>query len=336
MESLIIRTPTSPPVIAPILGPNKRPLWSVMIPTYNCTAYLVEAIISILAQDIGEENMQIEVVDDASTDADVAQLVAELGGGRVHYFRQSANVGSLRNFETCLNRSHGHLIHLLHGDDRVLPGFYEQLTQLVQQYPQAGAFFSSFACIDNVGDRTFIPPPIPEQGILQNWLLRIAEHQYIQYASIVVRREVYEKLGGFYCTHYGEDWEMWVRIARHYPMAYTPQILAEYREHAASISSEKARLGHIPADLTRVIDAIQQHLPAEERKRMSSLSKRRYATFSLNDAYRRVKDTQNWSLVQLQISQALEMSQHPLVYYHIFKFYIKLSILRYSIHTKKL
>lgn len=301
-----------------------------MIPVYNCTAYLVEAVKSVLAQDMGEENMQIEVVDDASTDADVAQLVAALGEGRVHYFRQSTNVGSLRNFETCLNRSRGQLVHLLHGDDRVLPGFYDQLTKLAQQHPEAGALFSSFACINKAGNRTYVPTPIPERGILQNWLLRIAEHQYIQYAAIAVRREVYERLGSFYGTNYGEDWEMWVRIARHYPVAYTPKILAEYRDHPASISSEKARLGHIPADLTRVIAAIQQHLPAAEKNRVSSLSRRHHAAFSLNDAYRRIRDTQNWSLARPQIGQALEMSRHPFIYYHIFNFYVKLLLLRYT------
>jgi hypothetical protein len=188
---------------------------------------------------MGDENMQIEVVDDASTDADVAQLVATLGNGRVHYFRQLINVGSLRNFETCLNRSHRHLIHLLHGDDRVLPGFYARLTQLAQEHPEAGAFFSHYASIDEAGNRTHVPVAIPEQGILQDWLLRIPERQYIQYASIAVRREVYEMLGGFYGTNYGEDWEMWVRIARHYPMAYTSEILAEYRGHATSSPRER-------------------------------------------------------------------------------------------------
>jgi glycosyltransferase involved in cell wall biosynthesis len=301
-----------------------------MIPAYNCAPYLGETIMSILAQDMGEENMQIEVVDDASTDVDVAQLVATLSNGRVHYFRQPTNVGSLRNFETCLNRSHGHLIHLLHGDDRVLPGFYARLTQLAQQHPEAGAFFSHYASIDEDGNRTYVPKAIPEQGILQNWLLRIAERQYIQYASIAVRREVYEMLGGFCGTNYGEDWEMWVRIARHYPMAYTPEILAEYRGHAASISSEKDRLGYILTDTTHIIAAIREHLPTKDKERVSSLSKRHYAISSLSAAYRRIRETRNWSLVQPRIDQALEMSRHPYVYYHIFKFYVKLLLLRYA------
>ena len=59
------------------------------------------------------------VLCDGSTDLDVEALVMSLGKGRVKYYRQPQNVGSLRNFETCINRANGHLVHLLHGDDRV-------------------------------------------------------------------------------------------------------------------------------------------------------------------------------------------------------------------------
>jgi glycosyltransferase involved in cell wall biosynthesis len=279
---------------------------------------------------MGEEDMQIEVVDDASTDADVAQLVAELGRGRVQYYRQPQNVGSLRNFETCLNRSRGQLIHLLHGDDRVAPGFYTRLTQMAQQYPQAGAFFSSYASINEAGHRVYAPEPLPERGILTNWLVRIAERQYIQYASIAVRREVYEKLGSFYGTNYGEDWEMWVRIARYYPVAYTPEILAEYRGHADSISSEKTRTGLVLADLTRVIASIEQHLPEADRQRVGALARQRCAALSLGTAYRIVQETGDWSAARPQITQVLAMSQHPSIYYTIVKIYVKSLLYKYA------
>lgn len=101
------RIPLVPPTIAPVQAGIFRPLLSVMIPTYNCTQYLREALVSVLAQDPGADRMQIEVVDDCSTDADVQAVVQEIGKGRVGYYRQERNVGSLRNFETCLNRSTG-------------------------------------------------------------------------------------------------------------------------------------------------------------------------------------------------------------------------------------
>src|SRR6478609_217580 len=92
------RIPLSPPPVTRINGGN-RPLWSVMIPTYNCTNYLKQTLESVLAQDPGQDKMQIEVVDDCSIDGDTRALVEEIGKGRIGFFRQEKNIGSLRNFE---------------------------------------------------------------------------------------------------------------------------------------------------------------------------------------------------------------------------------------------
>src|SRR5215204_402078 len=105
------------PTIVPVPDGGLRPLWSVMIPSYNCARSLPETLESVLLQDPGPRAMQIEVVDDCSTEGDPEALVMELGRGRVSYFRQPENIGHSRNFNTCLQRSRGHLVHLLHGDD---------------------------------------------------------------------------------------------------------------------------------------------------------------------------------------------------------------------------
>ncbi|RZK23831.1 MAG: glycosyltransferase [Hymenobacter sp.] len=319
-----VRIPTAAPAIAALPPGPERPLWSVMIPTYNCTPFLIQALRSVLAQDPGPAAMHIEVVDDAGTDADVAALVAELGAGRVQYFRQPRNVGSLRNFETCLNRSRGHLVHLLHGDDLVLPGFYQAIGGLFEQYPSAGAAFSHYASIDEAGRRTHRFGPLEAQpGLLPNWLLRIAQDQCLQYACMVVRRAVYERLGSFYGTDYGEDWEMWVRIARYYPVAYTPALLAEYRGRTTSITAEKERLGHVMASASRAIALIQQHLPAADKQRIAERSRQRYAYLGIGGAYRLLRDTRDWSLAQGRIRQSLALSRHPTVYVQVLKFYLK-------------
>src|SRR5271154_6012395 len=99
------RIPLQPPDIEPVPDLVSRPLWSVMIPTYNCSQYLTENILSVLEQDQAIGQMQIEVIDDDSTDTDVKSLVEKIGNGRVLYYRQPQNVGSLRNFETGLNRA---------------------------------------------------------------------------------------------------------------------------------------------------------------------------------------------------------------------------------------
>src|SRR5690242_19953848 len=111
--------------VAPVGDGLVRPLWSIMIPTFNNAGHLRAALRSVLAQDAGPEVMQIEVVDDASDD-DTSKVVQETGQGRVSYYRQDRNVGHIANFQSCLRRSTGRLVHLLHGDDAVLPGFYQK------------------------------------------------------------------------------------------------------------------------------------------------------------------------------------------------------------------
>src|SRR5262249_50406733 len=114
-----------------------RPTWSVMIPSYNCARFLGEALKSVLVQDPGSAKMQIEVVDDCSSD-DPQRVVSEIGGNRVGFFRQSRNVGHIANFRTCITRARGEIVHLLHGDDVVRPGFYERLEHGFNAGPSIG------------------------------------------------------------------------------------------------------------------------------------------------------------------------------------------------------
>lgn len=320
---------SSPPVICPLPATEDRPVWSVMIPVYNCAHFLQETLVSVLMQGIPEQKMQIEVVDDASTDADVESLVAQIGKGRIKYFRQAHNVGSLRNFETCINRSKGRLIHLLHGDDRVKMGYYHKIEELFRQYPEAGASFCRYDSINEGGIKVSEKSrEMKQDGILKNWLLSISERQRIQYAAITVRREVYEQLGGFYGIDYGEDWEMWVRIARYFPVAYTPEILAEYRKHSASISGKKQLEGDYLEDLLRAMMLIQDHLPEENKKQVLNKSKKYYASYAImvaNDLWHVFNDKE---LVKAQIEKALHLHQSPMLYWMIIKLYYTITFRR--------
>lgn len=291
-----MRVPQKPPVIAPVKDGVVRTKWSVMIPVYNCSHFLKQTLEAVLEQDMGPELMQIEVVDDCSTDADVAQLVLEIGKGRVDYYCQRVNVGSLRNFETCLNRSRGTYVHLLHGDDVVKAGFYSEMSAVFDMFPEAGAAFCAHDHIDINGKIRFAKKAEAEKPtILQNWLPLLAEAQRVQYIAMVVKRSVYEHLGGFYGVIYGEDWEMWARIAKHYPIAYTPKNLAQYREHELSISNDSFVTGRNLEDIRTVINIIMTYLPPQDRQRIKSKAEKIYAYYSLNrrtHLWRKNKDVQ--------------------------------------------
>lgn len=266
---MLERTPKLPPKIEPLPLNVIRPKWSVMIPSYNCIHYLRKTIESVLLQAPSAEEMQIEVIDDFSTDGNVEALVDELSKGRVGFYKQPRNVGSLRNFETCINRSKGTLVHILHGDDLVKPNFYEEIDGLFEKFPDIGAAFTGCTDFDENDVEIWDSKKIlSEPGIIENWLLKIAEGQLLQTPCIVVKRNVYEHLGGFFGVHYGEDWEMWTRIAAHYPVAYSPKPLAFYRVHNSNITSNSYRTGQNIKDISTVIDIIQDYLPKEERMKL--------------------------------------------------------------------
>ncbi len=301
-----------------------------MIPVYNCLQYLPDTIKSVLQQAPGPEKMQIEVIDDCSMDGDVGQLVLQLGNGRILYFRQPENKGSLRNFETCINRAKGRLVHILHGDDRLKQGFYKEMEMLFENYPDAGAAFCRVNYINEKGAYLFsADPEMKSEGILKNALQLLGERQRIETPAMVVKRQVYEKLGAFHSVIYGEDWEMWTRIAAHYKIAYTPNILAEYRRHWSSITSAKIVNAENIRDLRKVMLLTNKYFIKKERITVRRKAKRFYALYAVRTANKLWNDQKHLTGVKAQLKEAIHLSKHPAVLFAALKVIIK-TMIRYD------
>jgi GT2 family glycosyltransferase len=247
-----------------------------MIPSYNAGPYLADALRSVLAQDPGTELMQIEVVDDGSA-TDPTALVRELCGDRVAVHRHAHNRGHVATFNTCIERARGELVHLLHADDQVRGGFYDRLGEALERHPEAGAAFCRYIALDGDGNWTKIGPLEQAQpGILEGWHEQIAVGQRLQPPCIVVRKHVYEAIGSFdpRIRSYGEDWEMWTRIAASYPVWYEPEPLALYRVSSDSLSSAALRTGDNVRQLLQVIDINRERLPAGRAAEITTSARR--------------------------------------------------------------
>lgn len=263
---------TDPPRIKPLPEGVVRPFWSVMIPIYNAPeSYLRETLQSILEQDPGAEVMEIEVVDNCTTNGDPERLVREIGGGRVKFHRQSENLGMVGNFNSCIDRATGHWVHILHGDDMVRPGFYARLKQGIETNPDVGAAACRIIYTDDDGHWIGLAElEARAPGILdEEFPIRQLLDQRIQFAGIVVRRSVYEEVGGFLSAFFHcLDWDMWKRISLHTPIFYDPEPLACYRMHAGADSSRLFRTGENVADERRSIDLSCAALPSGEAERL--------------------------------------------------------------------
>ena len=109
--------------------------------------------------------------------------------------------------------------------------------------------------------------------------IKLQKGKELQPPAIVVKRSVYEHLGGFYAVHYGEDWEMWIRIAAHYPVAYSPKCLALYRSGQALCKHYRQSImsGQNIKDIYKVINITQKYLPQENRKQYRQTAKKNFA-----------------------------------------------------------
>lgn len=251
------------PAIAPVPEGTPRPIWSVMIPTYNASSLLEQTLRAVLTQALAPEAMQIAVVDDCSPNGEARRIVERVAPGRVEFLPQPRNVGLAGNWNGAIRMARGRWVHLLHQDDWIFPGFYEKLGRAEAACPDAQAAFCRHLFIDGDGHWLRISDlEQREPGVLDGWQRAISQSQRIQCASIVVRREFYERYGGYradLCS--ALDWEMWNRIAAHGPVWYEPAVLACWRTHPANESSRLSRTGADMRDLFRTIDIINTYIP---------------------------------------------------------------------------
>ena len=244
------------PAVEPVSHAISRPLWSVMIPAFNCAKYLRQCLESVLAQDRGIDRMEIEVVDDCSTEENDPEAVTrELGKGRVGFHRKRVNEGVTANFNTCVQRSSGELVHILHGDDYVLPGFYRKMEDLAQRHPTVSFFCVRALLVDKAGHTEGTSPRIESLEHPGNEAAAFYYSNPFRPAGVVMRRTFYERHGGFnpIFVHVA-DWEMWVRGVLLGTGLCSEEVLATHRSFPGNDTSRLVKTGNNLRDCLKLAD----------------------------------------------------------------------------------
>lgn len=282
-------SPPHIPVIEPLAQGLVRPFWSVVVPARNPRPELLQAAVdSVLVQDPGVDAMHIEVLDDFSDSIDVGRFVRKRYGARVGVYRGDAHRGMAGNWNAGINRARGHWIHILHDDDMVRPGFYATLRAAVEKRPALGAAFTFHHMIDGeerVLRRCHMPPRLA--GVIDDWMEDVFVSLKIQTPSIIVRRGVYETLGGFDQSYrFFTDWDMWQRIAARFPIWYDPSPLAYYREHEAGTTMISVFSREGVREMARIIEQMRRLLPADQADAVMDRALQHYASLWLRNAWR--------------------------------------------------
>lgn len=214
---------------------------SVLVPTFNRANYIAECLDSLLAQTMPA--MEIIVIDDGSDDG-TAELLKRYGQ-RIRYIRKD-NGGKPTAVNLGLSLAQGELIWIFDDDDVALPTAIASRVEILQARPDAGFVYSPHFYGSDGADGKIqrgrlhqFPPRTPD-----SFLFELMKGCFFSLSSALVRADLYRKLGGFDIELLSsEDYDMTLRLARDYPVAYCPDPSFIVREHTGLRGAKAIRYG---------------------------------------------------------------------------------------------
>ena len=213
---------------------DPAPRIAVVVNTYDQARFLGEALESVFAQSHSAD--EVIVVDDGSGDA--PETVAGRYPG-VRLIRQP-NMGLAAARNTGLNAATADLITFLDADDRLLPNALASGIAALAERPGCAFAFGGHRRVaaDGTPLGGDVRPPSATGYLDLLWGNQIGMH-----AAVVYVRRLLAEAGGFdVSVAYGEDYELYLRLAQRYPIAVHPETVAEYRQHDENMSNNSAKM----------------------------------------------------------------------------------------------
>lgn len=203
-------------------------LVSVIIPAYNCRAFIAETIKSVVSQTY--DQWEVIIVDDGSTD-DLSKFIDGVieNDSRIRYIRQdNKGVSAARNHG--FSKAKGDYVAFLDADDVWLPDNLKMKVQVLED-EGTGLVHSDGAVIDENSSPLGITLEGMEGDVLTPMLLWEGT-QIPGPSSVMVRREVLETVGLFdEKLSTAADKDLFIRIAARYKVTRIAQVTWQYRVH---------------------------------------------------------------------------------------------------------
>jgi len=221
-----------------------NPLVSVLMTAYNREQYVGAAIESVLASTFTD--FELIISDDGSKDNTVAVAkVYQQKDSRVKVHLNESNLGDYKNRNKAASFATGKYIKYLDSDDIMYAHCLQVMTSAMETFPDAGFGLSA------KGDSSK-PYPVaiaPREIYLESF----NGYGHFQRApgSAIIKREVFESVGGFSGKRYIGDTELWLKLAQRYSMVKFPVDLYWSREHqnSESIYEQQDNIVKIRKDL---------------------------------------------------------------------------------------
>jgi glycosyltransferase involved in cell wall biosynthesis len=207
------------------------PLVSVVMPVYNGRAFLAQAVESVLAQTC--QSIELIAVDDGSSDGSADLLAAY--GPPVQVVRQAnAGVSAARN--AGIKHAAGKFIAFLDQDDWWLPAKVARQVAFFQSDPRIGLVHTAVSYYDEAIRHEVAPqdPKARPERMTGDCYESLLLGNPLVNSSAMVRRSAVDHVGGLDVNIPGntvQDYDLWLRIAKLYRLAYLPEKVTVFRLH---------------------------------------------------------------------------------------------------------
>ncbi len=198
---------------------------SVITTVFNREKYLSECVESVLHSSFSD--FEYIIVDDCSTDNSY-QIALNFANqdNRIKLYKNSTNLGEFGNRNLAASYAKGEFIKFVDSDDLIYWYTLEVMVKAMQKYPQAAFGLSHYS----------IDPPKPQPFLLSS-KEAYGEHYlkrgFLHYGPSlsIIRREVFEELGGFETKPLISDMAFWLKLGKHQSAVCLPPGLVWWRRH---------------------------------------------------------------------------------------------------------
>jgi glycosyltransferase involved in cell wall biosynthesis len=254
---------------------------SAIILTYNRAQVLTEAIDSVLDQTF--KDFELIVVDNYSSD-NTESIVASYTDKRIRYFKNQNNgfMGINRNFG--IEKSGGEYIAFLDDDDLWLPEKLEKQVELLDSNKALGLVYSDSYMMDingNLAENTYFHDRRPVRG---DAFVELLQYDPVPMLTALIRKEVLDRVGLFNPRYrIALDYDLWLRIAEHYPIDFIEQPLAKYRVHAESGYQKNTALAY--REELQILDYWLNRENSGKRKLAGRIRRKKASLYQMLMAY---------------------------------------------------
>ena len=247
---------------------------SIIIPLYNKEEYIENTLKSILNQT--EQNFEIVIVDDGSTDKSI-EIINKISDPRIKLYKQNhGGVSKARNFGVL--KANSEFISFLDADDEWENTYIETIMFLKIKYPNAGIYMTDYKYRDNKEVRISKKMKkinLNEELLITNYFEVILNGIIKMSPSCIsLSKKIFQEEKGFdENSAWGEDQDLWGRIALKHPIAYSPKILSigdrsgnwrkrqnerirKTQQHPFIISGKKALKSGLPINIKNDVKEI--------------------------------------------------------------------------------